>query len=291
MAQAQQLGELLVDYQRALSHEEQGELEEAAAQLEEIVNSGLGYEPALEASKRVQDKLNESRFQQEMNRVYAALEAGDFTSARRALHTLEELGIRQQEVSQAEALLVEKQTRSDIARLKEQAEQLGAQEQWQQAVEVYEAILKLDPDLLFATAGQQEAARRAELDRSLTDAVERSHRLQDQAQLSAAAELLDFARQVEPQGPKLRAQIATLDGLIEKYRTPVTVTLVSDNQTLVTIYRVGRISPFLSRSIELKPGTYTLVGSRAGYRDVRMQITVSPETGEHRYQIICEEAI
>jgi hypothetical protein len=71
----------------------------------------------------------------------------------------------------------------------------------------------------------------------------------------------------------------------------VIVTLESNNQTQVTIYHVGRIAPFLTTEIELKPGTYTLVGSRAGYRDVRMQITVGPDTGDKRYDIRCEEAI
>jgi hypothetical protein len=121
--------------------------------------------------------------------------------------------------------------------------------------------------------------------------VARSHRLQDTAQRSAAASLLDHASRIEPQGPKLQGQIEALDSLLEKFRTPVSVTLESNNQTLVTIYQVGRIAPFITTKIDLKPGTYTLVGSRAGYRDVRLQITVGPDSGENIYDIRCEEAI
>ena len=125
----------------------------------------------------------------------------------------------------------------------------------------------------------------------MRDAVERSQRLQDATQRSAAAGLLSFAKQIEPQGPRLRAQIEALETQLEKFSTPVTVTLESDNQTHITIYHVGRIAPFFTRKIDLHPGTYTVVGSRAGYRDVRKKITVAPENSDNRYEIRCEEAI
>jgi tetratricopeptide (TPR) repeat protein len=291
LAQAEQLAALHASYQQALAFEDQGQLVEAMRQLEEILGSGPVYEPALQARERIQAQLDEELFQREMNALFSALKEEDFAAAGRSLQTLETLGLRRQEVAQAAALLADKQTRVEIERLKIQAETFSEEERWQQAADAYAAILNLDPDLLFAFAGRQEAAKRAELHRSMSDAVTRSHRLQDAGQRSAAASLLDYARRIEPQGPELQAQIEALDALLEKFRTPVTVALESNNQTQVTIYHVGRIAPFLTTEIELKPGTYTLVGSRAGYRDVRMQITVGPDTGDKRYDIRCEEAI
>ncbi|RZW19174.1 MAG: hypothetical protein EX260_08140 [Desulfobulbaceae bacterium] len=291
LAQAEQLAALRASYQQALSFEEQGQLAEAMTQLEEILGSGSPYEPAVEARERIQAQLDEELFQQEMNTLFLALKGQDFAAARRSMQTLEALGLRRQEVAQAAALLEERETRAEIQRLKTQAETFSGEERWQQVVQAYGDILNLDPDLLFASAGRQEATKRAELDNSLSDAVARSHRLQDPDQRSAAASLLDYARRAEPQGPKLQSQIEALDSLLEKFRTPVTVTLDSNNQTQVTIYHVGRISPFFTTEIDLTPGTYTLVGSRAGYRDVRMQITVGPDTGDNRYDIRCEEAI
>ena len=289
--QAEKLAGTLTAYHHALELEEMGQLEEALVQLETIINSSSPYEPARAAHDRIQDRLNQVVFEGEMSSLFSALEAEDFSSAQRSLQTLENLSIHLQEVEQAAALLAEKQRRSEINRLKEQAEGYRAGEQWQQALETYKAILLLDADLLFATAGQQESARRAELDASLSDAVERSHRLQDTTQRSAAASLLSFAKQIEPQGPRLRTQIEALETQLEKFSTPVTVVIESDNQTHITIYHVGRIAPFFSTKIDLQPGTYTVVGSRAGYRDVRKQIIVAPENSENRYEIRCEEAI
>ena len=291
LARAEQLVALRESFQQALAFEEQGQLAEAMSQLVEILGSDSAYEPAQQARERIQARLDEQRFQKEMNTLFSALKKDDFVTAQSSLQTLKTLGLREQEVAQAAALLAEQKTRAQIERLKIQAETFSDEERWQQSAEAYEAILNLDPNLLFASAGREEAAKRVELDRSMRDAMARSHRLQDTAQRSAAASLLDYARRIDPKGPKLQGQIEALDALLEKFRTPVTVTFESNNQTHVTIYHVGRISPFLTTEIALKPGTYTVVGSRAGYRDVRLQITVGPDSGDNRYDIRCEEPI
>ena len=291
LEQAETLAELIAAYENALSLEEQGLLEEALAQLGEIGDPGSPYKPALEARKRIQNRLNELIFDHQMNSLYSALEAQNFSSAQSSLQTLKQLGVNRQEVDQAAALLAEKQTRAEIGRLKGRAEQFSGEEQWQQALEAYEAILRLDPNLLFATAGQVAAAKRAELDRSMSNAIDHPLRLQDEGQQSAAGSLLAYAQQVEPQGPRLRSQIEALDSLLKAVRTPVAVIIESDNLTDITIYHVGRIGPVFSRKIELKPGTYTVVGSRNGYRDVRKEIIIGADSNEYRYDIRCEEAI
>ena len=289
--QAERLAEMIDTYKNALSFEQQGRLEEALAQLDAISDPESAYEPALEARKRIQDQLDESIFEQTMNNLFSALEVQDFSSAQSSLQTLNQLGLHRSEVDQAAVLLTEKKTHVAIGQLKEKAERLRNEEQWQQALEAYEAVLRLDQNLLFATAGQEEAAKRAELDRSITSAVGRPHRLQDDGQQSAAASLLAYAQQIEPRGPKLRSQIEALDSLLRTVQTPVAVIIESDNQTDITIYHVGRIGPVLTREIALKPGTYTVVGSRDGYRDVRKEITIGPAGSEYRYDIRCEEAI
>ena len=52
--------------------------------------------------------------------------------------------------------------------------------------------------------------------------------------------------------------------------------LESDQLTSVTLYRVGALGAFAAKEVELRPGTYTAIGSRDGYRDVRQTFTVRP---------------
>jgi hypothetical protein len=71
----------------------------------------------------------------------------------------------------------------------------------------------------------------------------------------------------------------------------VRVALASDNVTEVQIYRVGKLGAFDRRELELLPGKYTAVGTRAGFRDVRREFTVMPGLPPPSLMIRCEEPI
>jgi len=47
---------------------------------------------------------------------------------------------------------------------------------------------------------------------------------------------------------------------------------VSDNLTEVSVYRVGRLGRFTAQELLLRPGRYTVVGTREGYKDVRQEV-------------------
>ena len=72
---------------------------------------------------------------------------------------------------------------------------------------------------------------------------------------------------------------------------PIAVALTSDNQTDVTIYRIGRLGLFERKDMELLPGRYTIVGTRSGFRDVRRELTVLPGQVPPPVAIRCEEPI
>jgi hypothetical protein len=57
------------------------------------------------------------------------------------------------------------------------------------------------------------------------------------------------------------------------------------------IYHVGRLGRFQSRRLELRPGNYTAVGSRPGYRDVRRVFSVRPGEPPPPVQLRCEEPV
>jgi hypothetical protein len=89
----------------------------------------------------------------------------------------------------------------------------------------------------------------------------------------------------------LKNQIAKLDDWLVRADQPVQVAFESDNATHVTIYKVGELGVFAQRSLELRPGSYTVVGTRPGYRDVRRQINVTPGAPLDPIVIRCEDRI
>lgn len=291
LSQAELLAAVLTSYRQAVSLEKNGRLEEAVEQLKQALELDSGFGPALKELQRIQNRIDETVFKQEMNILLLSLDEQDFASARSSLTVLKKLGIKTDQVRQAETLVVEREKLAYVESLRGQAGSSEDSEQWQQALEHYDRILQAAPDALFAVAGREEAAKRAKLDAALGAAIDRPQRLQDSEQRMSAGRLLAYAEQIDPRGPKLESQIDTLSALLTAAETPVTVTLESDNQTDVAIYHVGRIGAFFSHRISLEPGTYTIVGSKPGYRDVRKEMTIAADGDSYRFDIRCEEPI
>ncbi len=65
----------------------------------------------------------------------------------------------------------------------------------------------------------------------------------------------------------------------------------SDNQTHVILFRVAELGRFEQVSVKLRPGKYIAAGTRSGYRDVRIEFTVTGERQEEAIVVRCEEPI
>jgi hypothetical protein len=164
-------------------------------------------------------------------------------------------------------------------------------ELWDRAIDQYREALATDATLAFANEGLERAQRRADLDAKLVNLIDNPTLLLTDAVLEDAQALADEARALAESGTRLAGQVQDLDRLIVLATTPIQIELASDAQTQVTVYRVGELGAFVSKTIEVRPGTYTAVGSRRGYRDVRKTFTVLPGRQPPRVSVVCEESI
>ena len=167
-------------------------------------------------------------------------------------------------------------TARGFATTRQRASGLEAQERWSDAVQEYDNALKTDPSLLFAQQGKARAGARADLSNRLQMLIDSPERLAAPAVREEARTLLDTAHSQSSSGPVLRSQIARLEILLPDFDKPVRLSLVSDNATQVAIPSIGSFGTFARREIDLKPGKYTVIGTRNGFRDVRRDITVAP---------------
>ena len=103
--------------------------------------------------------------------------------------------------------------------------------------------------------------------------------------------MLADAQGVGEAGPRLTEQSAELERLLRLASTPIAIELQSDELTEVTVYRVGELGTFAQTTLELRPGTYTAIGSRDGYRDVRQTFTILPGRPLEPVRVECSEPI
>ena len=162
---------------------------------------------------------------------------------------------------------------------------------WEQAIDLYRDLLATDASLAFAQAGLERSMLRADLDVKLVNLIGRPTLLFDDRVLADAGALLSDARTVEDAGPRLDKQIADLDRLVVLASTKLTVEIHSDELTNVTLFRVGPLGSFAVTAVEIRPGNYTVVGSRNGYRDVRVTFTVLPGRELAPVEVRCVEPI
>jgi hypothetical protein len=78
---------------------------------------------------------------------------------------------------------------------------------------------------------------------------------------------------------------------VKAANSPVDVKFRSDNQTHVVLFRVAELGRFEQVSVKLRPGKYVAAGTRSGYRDVRVEFTVTGKPLEEPIVVRCEQPI
>ena len=288
---AQNLDTVLALYQQAQEDEASGDLNAAAQRLEELLQLDETYLPAIEAYNHLLEILEQRAFEQSMRSFYDDLQRGTLGKARKTLDELKKTHPTHDEVTQAEELLVQKEEVAWVNDLKTQADTHASKEEWSKALSVYEQVLKVQPGVLFALHGRERAVKRLDLDNNLKTFLENPERFGEMTQITSAQKLLAYARSFSKDIARLSDQIDELDKLIKRATTLVPVTIESDELTEVVIYHVGKLGVFSSKKLTLRPGRYTVVGSRNGYRDIRAMIEVDPEAETNQFYIACREPI
>ncbi len=246
---------------------------------------------AHEGLARLQAQAGNAAFAAAMSQGLDALERGDYAAARASFDRAGRLRPGSQEVTDALAQVERAVGARSLAEHVQAAQRAEREERWSDALAEYRKALTLDPNLLAAQQGVERDEPRAQLDAELRAYVERPERLYSPDVRAAARAAIARARTVGQPGPMLSGQIATVESLVAAAETPQRVALTSDNQTEVTVYRVGRLGTFERKEVELLPGRYTVVGQRAGYRDVRREINLLPGRDAPTVVIRCEEPI
>jgi tetratricopeptide (TPR) repeat protein len=276
---------------QGLQFESDLELEAARQSFRQAVELDPQWQPAQEGLDRVLRTIRQMEFDERMTEGLMALGENDFAGARAAFRRAQEIMPGSPEPADG-LLQVDQGIRLNrIAALEIQAQDEEESEAWETVIETYEAILEIDPDLVFAQEGLQRARQMTALHKQLDEYIAEPDSLSAPGTMARATRLVVDITRMPVIGPRLEGQRDELSRLLKRAATPLTVTLVSDNVTDVSIYKVGKLGNFETHELQLRPGTYVVVGSRPGYRDVRLEFRVAPEIDQQPVVVRCEEPI
>ena len=278
----------------------------AAQDYSQALSIDPGNDKARAGLARANAAFGDDNYAKAVGSGFAALGAGRLDDAHDAFEKARALRPNGSEAAEGLRRVGAAQSTKGFTSLRQRAAGLEAQERWDEAIQAYNSALQADPSLAFAQEGKDRAAARAELGASIQALIDRPERLSSPSIRDQAKALLDTANQQSPSGPVLRSQIARLgillvpdyDGTLRSgsVRTdlldkPVRLSLVSDNATAVAIPSIGQFGTFAKRDIQLKPGRYTVIGTRDGFRDVHRDITIAPGQESQTISVSCSDPI
>jgi len=263
----------------------------AAELFEQVLKGDPQNAAAAEGLKRARASVSDEAYARQVGDALSSLRAGRYDEARQALERARALRPQAAEVAAGFAELESAVTGRDLAGARARGAELESAERWAEAVSVYEGVLAQDPGVEFARAGRERAQPRAELARALQGLIDRPDRLAAPEVRAEAARLLAQARAIPSPGPMLRAQASKVEAQLPLYEKPVRIALESDGLTSIAIQRFGALGSFARQEVELKPGRYVVIGTRAGFRDVRREILVAPGQALQPVQVRCVDPI
>jgi tetratricopeptide (TPR) repeat protein len=276
LARAEVLDDVLAAMQAGEAAEREGRLSDARQAYARAAELDPLWAAASAGVQRMTRALGDARFFEAMSRGYAALERGDFAGAREAFQSARSMKPASAEVGDALAQVETARRAEAVRRLAAEAEVAESEERWSDAAVAWKGVLAEDGSVALAQDRLVRAQARAELAERIEGFLADPFRLTSpDVSRAARAALTDAGAAAAPRS-RLEGRVTELARQLELAEAPVEVVLESDGVTEVVLYRVGRLGAFSRRQLALKPGRYTAVGSRPGYRDVRREFLVRP---------------
>ena len=269
---AEQYALALTDYQEA-------------AQLDPL------HPAAVAAVTRASERIREMKFRQLMTEALRTIEKEELDAAEAILEEAESLYPGSAEVTDASFRVAEARRLIRIHELIELAREAETTENWKHAYDGYREILEIDSHITEAVAGRERTGNRIRLLGQMKYYLDHRDELNTEQTRAHSVMILNEAKDLGGQEMQWLRDVSAFEEAVVAATTPVPVVIKSDGQTSVDVYRVGRFGTFVSKDLSLLPGTYTVVGHRKGYKDVRREIKVVPGSESVRITVTCRDRI
>jgi tetratricopeptide (TPR) repeat protein len=265
--------------------------DQAAIAFREATLADPEHQKAAAALTSTEQQITEQRFLGHMSDGFKALDKDNFELAIAAFNRAATVYADNPAVEQALAQVETRRSQLWVSNSIAQAAEFEQQERWQKALEIYQQLLATDATLTDIKVKLIPVSVRADLDTRITKVLSDPLALSAISHYRHGQKVLQDATGIANPGPLLSQQITQLNHALKASQTPIEVTLVSDSNTDVTLFKVARLGSFDKTAVSLKPGRYIVAGSRMGYRDVRIEFTLTDQGLDEPIAVSCTELI
>ena len=255
----------------------------------------LALDPATSAARvglaRLQQQAGEARYRGLLASAWQQLGAGQREQARALFTQAGQLRPNASEVAEGLAQVDAGNRSAQLASLKTRAAAAERGERWAEAEALYGEALVSEPGVSFATEGRTRSSARARLDAQLQGVLDDPAQALRAALRQMARVWLEQAAQQPAPNARLKQQALSVARLVAAAERPVRLVIQSDGETQLTVLRLKRLGGIAETTLDVLPGKVVVVGTRPGYRDVRREVDVLPDTTPAPLVVRCEERI
>jgi tetratricopeptide (TPR) repeat protein len=275
----------------AAVHEDAGRVAMALTDYTEAAELDPLSPEAVEGKTRTEKVLGDQRFQEMISAGLELYHAKRYDEARTKLLEAEAFRPKTKAVKDALEMVEDGVRLVRIKALMDEAAEREISEDWQAARKLYLEVLTVDRVLVPAIQGAKRCEQVIRLEENIGHYLKHPDEVLTEGGRAAASLLLGERDEVYPGANRLRDMFKKLNALVNAAQTPIKVTITSDSQTSIDIYKVARLGKVEQKELSILPGKYTVVGRRTGYRDVRTQLVVAPGAAAFTYNVICVDPI
>lgn len=239
----------------------------------------------------INQRLNKELFEKAMTDGLKALTDSNGDAAVAFLEQATALSPSDEKARSALAEAREMQRRQRVDRLIKTGQQALANAQWATAENAFQEALDYEPSSETAQRGLAQAKEQIAREAQLKQLLREAETFERNGEFEKALIILREGRQVADPAGAVSQKIALLEGILEQQSSPQKVTILSDGNTDIEIYKVGKFNPATQLDLDLRPGEYTVIGSRLMYRDVRYTLKVEVGEQPSPLKVICQERL
>lgn len=291
LKRAQTLDEVIHLVDAARLDEQSGRDAQAAAGYRRALALDASTSAARAGLARLQQQAGEARYRGLLASAWQRLGAGRPEQARALFTQAGQLRPNASEVAEGLAQVDAGNRSAQLAGLKARAAAAERGERWAEAEALYGEALVSDPGVSFATEGRARSSSRARLDAQLQGVLDDPAQALRAALRQMARVWLEQAAQQPAPNVRLKQQALGVARLVAAAERPVRLVIQSDGETQLTVLRLKRLGGIAETTLDVLPGKVVVVGTRPGYRDVRREVDVLPDTTPAPLVVRCEERI
>ncbi|MDQ8198091.1 hypothetical protein QEH56_08035 [Pelagicoccus enzymogenes] len=260
----------------AKASEDSDQLETALQYYQQAAKIDSGSAKAQSGVSRVKRKIAERDFTAAYSAAQIAISESRFQDAIVNYQAALEIFPDRSDIEAAIERAAAEKHQNDIVTRITQAYEFEREFDWESARNLYQELVQMEPDLKEAKDGLLRTGRMIRSILRYETLIEVAKSEAQRTEFQLAIRTFDEAMRSKPEYLALTEEGERLRKFLQLQSQPVSVTLISDGSTWVSVQGPSMRKPekFDTTTVDLLPGKYFIIGRKKGYQDVRFGIQI-----------------